>query len=282
MMKQTIPVILGPTASGKTAYAIALAKRIHGAIISADSRQVYAGMNIGTAKPKEAWKTTPHTKETPDIIDGIPHYLINIASIDTPYTLSNWLTDAKAAIEHVIAQGQTPIIAGGTMLYIDALADGYSLPNTPPNTALRAQLEQLSPEELYAKLIAQDPDAANFIEPHNSRRIIRALEVMSATEKKFSELRTKTPSDYTYTKIGIFNSWEMLEQNITLRAQDMVREGLEQEKQKLAEEYSNSPLLQTVNYKEHSVEEMVRSNIRYAHRQMSWWKRSKNIGWICV
>ena len=282
MMKQTIPVILGPTASGKTAYAIALAKKTNGAIISADSRQVYAGMNIGTAKPKEAWKTTPHAKEIPDIIDGIPHYLINIASIDTPYTLSDWLADAKAALEHIIAQGQNPIIAGGTMLYIDALADGYSLPSTPPNTALRAQLEQLSPEELYTKLISQDPDAANFIEPHNSRRIIRALEVMHATGKKFSELRTKTSSDYAYEKIGIFASWETVEQRITKRSQEMLREGLEQEKKTLAEEHPNSPLLQTVNYKEHSVEEMIRSNIRYAHRQMSWWKRSKYIGWICV
>ena len=117
-------VILGPTASGKTAYAISLAKQVNGAVISADSRQIYAGMNIGTAKPREAWKIAPHAIEVPDIIESVPHYMLNVATIDTPYTLSQWLADAKKCIAQIETNEQTPIITGGTMLYIDALVDG--------------------------------------------------------------------------------------------------------------------------------------------------------------
>src|SRR3989344_1802181 len=124
-----IPVILGPTASGKTAYAISLAKQLGGAVISADSRQVYTGMNIGTAKPKEVWREEIHSIQTADIIDGVPHYMLNIATLDTPYSLSDWLSAAKHLIPILREEGRTPIIAGGTMLYIDALVDGYDIPN---------------------------------------------------------------------------------------------------------------------------------------------------------
>jgi tRNA dimethylallyltransferase len=275
-------VVLGPTASGKTAYAIALATRIGGAVISADSRQLYAGMNIGTAKPEGAWGNTPHGLTTPDTILGIDHYLLNVTTIDTPYTLTMWLAAAKTCIKHVEAQGKIPIIAGGTMLYIDALVDGYSIPNIEPDEAFRAELEQKSPEELYKTLKQKDPAATEFIEPHNSRRMIRALEVMHATGKRFSELRTKHAPETTWTKIGIFSDWETIKNNITKRSSEMLTQGLEQERQHLAEQFPTSPLLQTVNYKEKTLEEMIQSNMRYAHRQMSWWKRKKDIGWVCV
>lgn len=275
-------VILGPTASGKTAYAIALAKQINGAVISADSRTLYAGMNSGTAKPKEAWKDTPHAIEVPDLVDSIPHYLLNISSLDTPYTLSHWLSAAKKVIALIEAQGQIPIITGGTMLYIDALTDGYDIPVIEPNKKLRFELEQTSAEELYKELILKDPDAASFIEKHNTRRIIRALEVIEATGKPFSSLRTKRKSDDTFTKIGIFSGWDTLKENITKRAHDMMKEGLAEEKETLAVQFPTSPLLRTMNYTEHSVEEMVQSNMRYAHRQVSWWKRRNDIGWICL
>ncbi len=275
-------VILGPTASGKTAYAIELAKKINGAVISADSRQVYAGMNIGTAKPEEAWKDTPHTIDTPDVIDTIPHYLLNIASLDTPYTLSHWLQDAKKAIQLIEQAGRVPIIAGGTMLYIDALTDGYDIPIIEPNEPFRAELEKKSSEELYAELMAKDPNAKDFIEPHNSRRIIRALEVIEATGKKFSDLRTKKSSDNSWVKIGIFSDFDTLKEHITKRAAEMRAGGLEAEKQRLIAAFPTSPLLQTMNYKENSLEETVQSNMRYAHRQMAWWKRRNDIGWICV
>lgn len=278
-----IPVILGPTASGKTAYAISLAHQLNGAVISADSRQIYAGMNIGTAKPKEAWKHASHAIEEPDIIDGIPHYLLNIATLDTPYSLSDWLDAAKKAIVLIKAQGKVPIIAGGTMLYIDALVDGYSLPDIAPNEQLRAELEHLPAAELYARLTAQDPDAMAFIESHNSRRIIRALEVMKATGKKFSELRAKKSSEYEFRITGIFDNYDVLCERITVRAQQMIADGLANEIETIRNQYPNSKLLQTMNYKENcDIDAMVQSNMRYAHRQMSWWKRRSDINWICV
>lgn len=284
-----IPVILGPTASGKTAYAIALAKQIGGAVISADSRQVYAGMNIGTAKPKEAWKSTVHAIEEADIIDGVPHYMLNIATLDTPYSLSDWLTAVHRLIPIIQQQNLVPIIAGGTMLYIDALVDGYSLPNIAPNELLRSELERLPAKELYAKLIAQDPDATAFIEAHNTRRIIRALEVMDATGKKFSELRAKKSSEHEFQITGIFDSYDVLRERITTRAQQMVADGLAEEIKAIQNKFLPAgrqvpiPLLQTMNYKENcDIDSMIQSNMRYAHRQMSWWKRRTDISWICA
>lgn len=281
-MEQNAFVVLGPTASGKTAYAIDLARRVGGAVISADSRQVYAGMNIGTAKPKEAWSTAMHPVTVPDVIDGIPHYMINITSPDTPYTLSEYLAGAKQAMAEIFSQGLVPVITGGTMLYVDALVDGYSIPNVAPNETLRKELEVLSAEELYTQLLTQDPSAQAFIEPHNTRRIIRALEVFQATGKPFSYLRAKQPSDTAFHIIGIFPEWELLRQRITQRAQEMIDSGLQEEIQTLQKDYPNSKLLQTMNYKENcDVEKMVQSNMRYAHRQMSWWKRRDDIYWIC-
>ena len=281
-MEQNAFVVLGPTASGKTAYAIDLARRVGGAVISADSRQVYAGMNIGTAKPKEAWSTAVHPVTVPDGIDGIPHYMINITSPDTPYTLSEYLAGAKQAMAKVASQGLVPVIAGGTMLYVDALVDGYNIPDVAPNEALRSELEQHSPEALYAMLLAKDPSAQAFIEPHNTRRIIRALEVFQATGKPFSELRAKQPSDTVFHIIGLFPDWDILRERITQRAQEMIDSGLQEEIQTLQRAFPNSKLLQTMNYKENcNVEKMVQSNMRYAHRQMSWWKRRDDIYWIC-
>lgn len=292
--------ILGPTASGKTAYAIELAKRLNGAIISADSRQVYAGMNIGTAKPRDAWipdqvgdDIVAHSPERPDSIDGVPHYLLNIATIDQTYTLSNWLDDARRVLEIILSNKQTPIIAGGTMLYIDALLDGYNLPTIEPNPEYRKRLEQQSPELLYEQLKKLDPAACAFIEPHNTRRIIRALEVMNATGEKFSDLRT-SQAQYTSTRIGIFPEWEIMKTNIEKRSQDMLMQGLVQEARELRSNYPASPLLQTINYKQalelvdttcteqEALASMSQATLRYAHRQMSWWNRRNDIGWICV
>lgn len=278
-----IPVILGPTASGKTAYAIALAKQLGGAVISADSRQVYAGMNIGTAKPIEAWKSAPHAVEEADIIDGIPHYMVNIATLDTPYSLSNWLTAVNHLIPIIQQQNLVPIITGGTMLYIDALVDGYRLPDIAPNKKLRSELEQLPAKQLYARLTTQDPDATAFIEEHNARRIIRALEVMDATGKKFSELRARKTSTNNFQITGIFPDYEILRERITARARRMIADGLAEEIETIKNNYPASKLLQTMNYKENcDIDAMMQSNMRYAHRQMSWWKRRTDINWICA
>lgn len=287
--ERTITVITGPTASGKTARAIELAKKTGAVVISADSRQVYSGLNIGTAKPEEAWRNEPHAILEPDLVDTIPHYLLNVCELKQLYTLAQW----QAAAKKIIEEEQPVIIAGGTMLYVDSILFNYAIPEVQPNEALRAELEQLSAKELWQQLTQKDPAAKQFIEPHHKRRIIRALEVIEATGKPFSDLRQKRPSPYQFKIIGLFPGWDKLRKRITQRAQAMLEEGLLEETKKLREKYGKDlPLLKTMNYlqvgrlidgeltQEAAKADMVQVNMRYAHRQMNWWKRNKEIEWL--
>lgn len=179
------------------------------------------------------------------------------------------------------------------MLYIDALLDGYDLPDIEPNPEYRKQLEQQSVELLYQQLERVDPASCDFIEPHNTRRIIRALEVIQATGKKFSELRKAQPQ-HASIRIGIFSDWETMKTNIEQRSRDILTQGLVAEATTLRDAYPTSPLLETINYKqalqfadhklpeEETVASMSQATLRYAHRQMSWWNRRNDIGWICI
>lgn len=293
MASPNVIILVGPTASGKTASALAISHKLHGAVISADSRQVYAELNRGTAKPPEAWQQKPHASHLPDTVESIPHYLLNIARVTDTYTLSQWKKDATHAIDTILAHQHLPIVTGGTMLYIDSILFNYDLPAVAPNIPLRTSLEQKNSEELYHELLEKDPAAKTFIEPHNKRRIIRALEVMDATHTPFSDQRVSHPSPYTITMLGLFPGWEVLEKNIRTRAREMMGSGLIEETKNLMEQYSPSlPLLQTMNYKqaldiihgvkthEQALDEMVRVNMRYAHRQMAWWKKNNDIVWF--
>lgn len=284
-------VIVGPTASGKTDFAIKLAKESGAVVISADSRQVYSGFNVGTAKPEEAWRNKPHDILETDSIDTVPHYLLNICAPDQPYTLAQW----QAAVKKIMTTDQPMIIAGGTMLYVDSILFNYEIPEVEPNPVLRAGLEKLSVEELWQQLMPNDPVAKQFIEPHHKQRIIRALEVIEATGKPFSDLRQQRPSPYQFKVTGLFPGWDMLRARITQRAQAMLDVGLVEETKKLREKYgSDLPLLKTMNYvqagklldgqlsKEAVLAEMVQINMHYAHRQMNWWKRNKEIEWTDI
>lgn len=293
-------IILGPTASGKTALGIELAKKSGGAVVSADSRQVYAGLNIGTAKPREAFRNTPHDAVQPDVIDGVPHYLLNVASLTnsyplnpTPYTLAKWQQDAYVVIDKLVVENQQPILVGGTMLYADSIIFNYSIPAVSPNEKLREELAAQPSEKLYQQLLKKDPAAAKFIEPHHQQRIIRALEVIQATGQPFSATRQHSEPRYPLKIIGLKVAWDTLQKNIEQRARQMLTEGLIEETRKLQEKYYPTlPLLQTMNYKqaaavlagamseEAAIVEIMQVNMRYAHRQMSWWKRNKKITWF--
>lgn len=287
-------VITGPTASGKTNIAIALAQEMKGAIVSADSRQVYAGMNIGTAKPKFAWRDEAQAGEGVHGETGpaVPHYLFNIRRPNQPLSLSEWQAMAFTAVDHIQNVGSLPLLVGGTMLYIDSIIKNYDLPQVPPNPALRAELEAKENDQLYAELLQEDPAAGAFVQPLNKRRIIRALEVMAATNQPFSEQRRQRPPRYDITAVGLFDSWEALEERIKQRVQNMLKEGLLKETNGLVQHYgADLPLLQTINYREalavlggrlsekEATQEMVRANLRYARRQMSWWRGRKDIAW---
>ena len=278
-------VILGPTASGKTAAAIQLAQKIDGAVISADSRQVYTGLDIGTAKPRFDGKAAP-TREPqrllmPGTVDGIVHYLINIRQPDEEFSLAEWQAAAYQAIDAVGARQMAPIMTGGTMLYIDSIVQAYDIPAVPRNEQRRAELAEMKVAQLYKRLRELDAKAAEFIPPGHARRIIRALEVIEATGRPFSEIRKKGKCRYKVQIYGLFNGWDVLKNNIAKRAQQMLDEGLEQEKQELIIKYgADLPLLKTINYREvPDKAAMVRSNLRYARRQMAWWRKREDIEW---
>lgn len=292
-MKPEATIILGPTASGKTDYAITLAQQRPSVIISADSRQVYTGMNIGTAKPQDAWSDKAHNALTPDSVQEVDHYLFNVRTPNNPLTLADWHVYANEVLDLVSSRGLHPIIVGGTMLYVDSILYNYSLPQVPPNESLRASLEKETAEHLYARLQQEDPSATAFIEPHNKRRIIRALEVIEATGQPFSQARAQRPSRFDFTVIGLFPGWETLQERITQRHRGMFEHGLLAETKHLQDQYDPSlPLLQTMNYRqaatvlnqtvslEDAVIENIRVNMRYARRQMSWWRGRNDIRWL--
>jgi len=281
-MKKEVLVIVGPTASGKTGLAQAISKKHNGAVVSADSRQVYAGLNIGTAKPRQAWRDKAHEIDEPDIVQGVPHYLLNILSPTETYSLVQWKKAAEILIDKTLTEGKRPIVAGGTMLYMDALVKNYELPAIEADKDFRSKLESEKTEDLYDKLIKQDPESKDFIESHNRRRIIRALEVIEATGKKFSDSRRQRPAKYDFRIVGLFDNWEALRERVAARAQEMLDLGLVDEIKDLEKRYgSELPLLKTINYAQRGdLEKMVQANMRYAHRQMSWWRRDESIEWF--
>ncbi len=213
--------IVGPTAVGKTALGVALAERWGGEIVSADSRQFYREMDIGTAKP------------APEELARAPHHLIDIAAPDETVSLAHYLRLARAAIAAIHARGNRPLLVGGTGQYTRALLQGWQVPEVPPDPALRAELEAQPPEQLWARLMALDPAAADFIHPHNARRVIRALEVSLKTGRAFSELRRRIPPPYRVLRIGLTLARDALYARADARVAAMMAAGLPAEVERL-------------------------------------------------
>lgn len=298
--------IVGPTGSGKTAVGIDVAKSINGGVVSADSRQLYVGMNIGTATPLRSASyqppprlrpagagQEPHSASFPDIIGEVEHYLLNIREPDDKITLAEWQQFALAAIDQIMQREATPLLVGGTMLYVDSVLKNYDIPRVARNESLREELAKEDANALYDRLLRQDPAAKNFIEAHNKRRIVRALEVMQATGDPFSQQRQSRPAKYDTEVFGLFGGWTKLEQAMADRSRAMLDEGLVDEVERLMGRYGKDlPLLQTINYKQvlmmldgelkegELLEKMVRANMRYARRQMSWWRGRNEIRWF--
>lgn len=277
-------IILGPTASGKTKYAVQYAKERNGEIISADSMQVYMGMDIGTAKP------------TLEEREGIPHYLIDVRFPDEEWTASDFVCETNHLITEIEGKGKLPIIAGGTGLYLWALIEGFSFPITPANHEIREQLEKEPLATLYSLLSTIDPPSAEKIHPNDKKRIIRALEVYETTGKPISELqRQKTTDQRLQTEIiGLNVSKDKLYQRIEERVDKMLKNGLIEEGRELLKfGYDrNLPSMQALGYKEaidyldnkFSYEELsalIKKNTRhFARRQMVWFRRFANVNWI--
>lgn len=187
--------LVGPTASGKTAAALELARRAPVEVVNADSRQVYRGLSIGAAKPTAAEQAI------------VRHHVIDVAAPDEPFSLAAFLELARAAIDDIGSRGKTPVVVGGSGQYAWALAEGWRPPTAPPNDALRRELEAVAeregPDALHARLRAIDPGAADAIDPRNVRRVARAIEVYEATGKPFSRQRRKTPPDFAPVVLGL-------------------------------------------------------------------------------
>ena len=279
--------IVGPTASGKTVLAIKLAKKINGEIISADSRQIYREMDIGTAKPPIA----PHGKDgRGDVTSfGIPHYLIDIRNPNQIYTAGQFKRDAARAVKQIIRSGKLPLLVGGTGLYISAIVNNLEIPEVKPNRQLRKKLEQQIQKHglyyVYGKLTALDPEAAYNIDPKNPRRIIRAYEIALATKKPFSETRKKGEPLFDILILGL-NCGEKLKTKIAKRTNLMIKKGLIKETKNLITKYGPRPVpFDAIGYREsiqylrgkttlpETVALINKNTWRFAKRQLTWFRK---------
>lgn len=281
MKKYPLVAIVGPTASGKTGLSIALAKKYGGEVISADSRQVYRELNIGTEKV---------TKRE---ISGVPHYCIDIANPRRALSVEQWRTHAEKAIQKISNKKKLPIIAGGTGFYVDSLVYGNQFPKVKPNSKLRKELEKKTSEELLILLKKLDPRRAKTIEQKNPRRLIRAIEIAITlgTVPKIG----KKQSVYNTVWIGIDPGLETLMERIEGRFDTTLRKGLVAETKKLRDEFGLSwkrinelgleyrivgEYLRGEIPKEMVREKCIRELRKYAKRQMTWLKRNKEIRWF--
>lgn len=279
MNKKRVVAIAGPTASGKTKLAIELAQKLDGEIISADSRLVYKGFNIATAKPTEEEKS------------GIPHYLIDVVEPEYDYSVADFRDEAKIRIDEIIAKGKTPIVAGGTGLYFRILLENYALPKIECNKGLREELEQLSNEELYEELKQKDPVYAEKVHYNNKVRLVRVLEVIRTLNKPFSEVATTKEPEYDVEWIfPQIESREVLYDRINQRVDKMVEDGIIEETKFLLNKHGRiKNLVGTIGYQEiisyldgecsleEALETLKMNTRRYAKRQLTWFRRTPEL-----
>ncbi len=287
--KQAIVVILGPTGVGKTDLSILISKEIPVEIISADSRQIYKLLDIGTAKP------------SPQILNEIPHHFINYLDLDQYYSAGQFGKEARSKIMQIFARGRIPLIVGGSGLYIRALLKGFfdgNVVNLEIRQSLQKRLEEEGSKALYKELLELDRESASKIHPNNSKRVLRALEVCLVTGKKFSNLQKKksSPIPYRILKFGINKSRNKLYQDINSRVDLMFQNGLVSEVTRIIElGYDiNLNSINTVGYKEvirllngeidqnKCIEQVKQNSRRYAKRQLTWFRTEKNIQWYII
>lgn len=278
-MKPKVIAIVGPTASGKTQMAIDLAKKINGEIISADSRYVYKGFNIASAKP---------TKEEQA---GIPHHLIDIVEPEVDYSVADFYDDARDKIYEIIERGKMPIVAGGTGLYFKVLLETYDLPRVEANPQLRAELEQRDKEDLLHELLTLDPVGYEKVKDANKRRIVRALEITKILGKPFSEASVeKEPEFDVEWEMPKIESREALYERINKRVDLMLEQGLIEETKSLLEKHGRiKNFVCTIGYKEilsyldgemsleEATDKLKQHTRNYAKRQLTWFRKNPKL-----
>ncbi len=267
-IKPKVIVILGETATGKSSLSVKLAKKIGGEVISADSRQVYKDLDIGTGKITQ--------KE----MRGVPHYLLDVANPKKKFTVTEYQKKAVYAIADICKRGKVPIICGGTGFYIDAITKGVVFPEVPPNLKLRKILEKKDNIDLLKILKKIDPRRVKNIDIKNKVRLVRAIEIAKALGK-VPEIKEKKPQ-YEFIKIGLSLPIDILEKKVTKRVKQMFEDGLLKEIQKLKKKGVSEKRLKELGFEYYkpTQETVVRETIKYAKRQMTWFKRDKEIKWF--
>ena len=281
-VKQKVIAIVGPTASGKSSLGVFLAQKLNGEIISADSRQVYKGLDIGTGKVTKAE------------MGGIPHHLLDVASPKRQFSAGDFEKAGRKAIEKIIKNGHVPIVVGGTGFYVDALLGRLTLPDVPPNPALRATLEKKTVEQLFATLQKLDPARAQTIEPEHKRRLIRAIEIAKGPSAKSvaEPVDEETLPEVLY--IGISPAPEKLKKNIHARLLSRMQTGMVNEAKRLHKGGLSYKRMKELGLEYRSLAELLLGEKsenemlisleaainNYAKRQYRWFKRNKEIRWI--
>lgn len=288
MTKPKVIVICGPTASGKTALSIELAKKINGEIVSCDSMQIYKDMDIGTAKP------------TIEEMQGIKHYMLDFVSPDERYSVADYKKQAKQAIREIIEKGKVPIVVGGTGLYVDSLIYEIEYQNIEFDEKYRKQLEERSEKEglevLYNEAKKIDPEAIIKISPNDKKRILRILEIYNATGKNKTEQEKesrKNEVEFDYKVYAISWDREKLYDRINQRVDIMIDQGLIEEVQKIYSKYNKFPTaMQGLGYKEvleylegkcnkqEMIDKIKQETRRYAKRQLTWFRKNKQTIWL--
>ena len=287
-MKPIVYVIGGPTASGKSKLAVELAKKVNGEIISADSMQIYKEMNIGTAKVNK------------EEMQGVQHYLVDFVSPDERYSVSNFKKDAERAIEEILAKGKTPIVVGGTGLYIDSLIYGIEFQDEEVDLEYREKLNKIADEEGLENLhkMAQkiDPEAMKKISVNDKKRIIRVLEIYHKTGKTKTEQELQSRKNevkYEYKVFAITMDREKLYERIEKRVDSMIEQGLIEEVKQILNKYHTFPTaMQGLGYKEvveylegsctkeEMIEKIKKETRHYAKRQLTWFRKNKETIWL--
>jgi tRNA dimethylallyltransferase len=277
-----VPVVIGPTGIGKSGLAFELALELGGEIVVADSRQVYERLNIATNKP------------TAEQRRRVRYHMIDFVDPASTFNAAQFLQGARAAIDDIATRGRLPIVEGGTMLYVDALCDGFSLAGVPPNPALRIVLERLSVAALRERLLDLDPEPG--VDLQNPVRMIRAIEVVSEAGPPLRRLRKRTPPSWAPVRIGLTAELQVIDQRLAERSHQQVERGLVAETQAALDAGvpATAPVLTGIGYSEtlaHIRGEctlealhvtMAQSNRRYARRQLRWWRRDPRVRWFPI
>ena len=288
-MKPKVIVIIGPTASGKTALSIELAKKINGEIVSCDSMQIYRDMNIGSAKP------------TLEEMQGIKHYMIDIVYPNQRFSVAEYKKQAELAIEEILQKGKVPIVIGGTGLYSNSLIYGIEYNEIKLDEKYREKLEKIASNEdglkqLYNEAVKIDSKAMQIISPNDKKRIIRVLEIYHSTGKTKTELEIESRKNgvkYDYKVFGINIERSILYERINKRVDIMINQGLIEEVQNLLSKYKEFPTaMQGLGYKEvvqflegqltkeEMIEKIKQETRRYAKRQLTWFRKNKETIWL--